>query len=76
MFCLGLYLYQCIVPCALQIDHLQDALTELRESIKVSADNAESQKKISVAEAEARAEADRALLQVSLASSQLPWGDA
>lgn len=47
-----------------QIAHLQDALNELRQSMKVSADDFESQRKITEAEAEARAQADRALLQV------------
>ena len=49
---------------AVQIGHLQDALNELRQSMKVSAEDFESQRKISEAEAEARAQADRALLQV------------
>ena len=47
-----------------QIAHLQDALNELRQSMRVSAEDFESQRQISEAEAEARAQADRALLQV------------
>lgn len=47
-----------------QIAHLQDALNELRQSMKLSAEDVESQRQIGEAEAEARAQADRALLQV------------
>ncbi len=49
----------------LQIGHLQDALQELRESIKVSLQDAESQRQRYVAEAEATAQADKAVYQVS-----------
>jgi hypothetical protein len=49
----------------LQIGRLQDALQELRESIKVSLQHAETQRQQYEAEAEATAEADKAVYQVS-----------
>lgn len=58
-------LLQCAL-CTLQMANLQDAMNELRQSMEVSAADFESQRKITEAEAEARAAADRALLQVEL----------
>lgn len=49
----------------MQIGRLQDALQELRESIKVSLQHAETQRQQYEAEAEATAEADKAVYQVS-----------
>jgi hypothetical protein len=49
----------------LQIGRLQDALQELRESIKVALQDAENQRQRYEAEAEATAQADKAVYQVS-----------
>ena len=60
-----------------QIGHLQDALQELRDSIKVSVKDADSQRQQYEADAETRAQVDKAVHQVRhdvrLSTAGCPW---
>lgn len=66
-----------LAALCLQIGHLQDALQELRDSIKVSMKDASSQRQQYEADAETRAQADKAVHQVRhdvrLSTAGCPW---